>query len=97
LHHHDAAEDENEDAGTEHSSPSTGHEEDAVYLTAPVMLATRNPQPQIGAADFATWLPVKSTRIEVSITGSATSPAHPPPLLFHENCPLYLRALTLLI
>ncbi|OAI53905.1 hypothetical protein AYO44_15630 [Planctomycetaceae bacterium SCGC AG-212-F19] len=95
-HHHDATHDDEDDAADQ-SSPATGHEDDAVYLTAPVMLASRSPLPQIGADNFATSVPTTATSALLSITGSAALSVHPPPLLLHEHCPLYLRTLTLLI
>jgi hypothetical protein len=76
--------------------PTKDHDDDAVYFTASVMLACKHGE--VSQENLGTFLPVEGVvRSRPVAQASSSQRAHPPPLLLHPHCPLYLRTLTLLL
>jgi hypothetical protein len=77
--------------------PAEDHDDDAVCVSALVMLGGRSSYSPVTSADYSALMPMDARVGSPLTTAHSALLAHSPPSLLCHVCPVYLRTLALLI
>jgi hypothetical protein len=75
----------------------TKHDDDAISVSAPLMLGGRCSYPRSISEDYSSRMPLAARANRLLTTAHLPLSAHPPPSFLCHICPIYLRTLALLI